>query len=227
MSGLGKSDQDSEQQKSQPRDEAAEVVTGGGEYGVDGVAGRVGEMIAPHAVIVLEMTYYRLDGSTAFERAFDLIGDAALLARRVDPEPVLGRSVVAAVSGVGDDAFERVAEKRLDPWNDRGERVPVVRVARQRRDMGDELSAGGMLHRRGDAHLDAELVRLVRLALADAFDFRRVQRVHLVPALAALLGQHATGEEKLAGEGLLQPLVAGDAPCDVADDPAEIGLELA
>lgn len=40
-------------------------------------------------------------------------------------------------------------------------------------------------------------------------------------------GQHAAGEEKLAGEGLLQAIIADDAPCDVTDDAAEIGLELA
>ncbi len=102
-------------------------------------------MFTPHAVIVLEMTDHRLDGGAAFERALDLLGDAALLACRVDPEPVLGRGVVAAVSGIGDDAFERVAEERLHGRDDRGQGVSVIRVARQRRDMGDELAAGGML----------------------------------------------------------------------------------
>jgi hypothetical protein len=36
--------------------------------------------------------------------------------------------------------------------------------------MGDELAAGGMPHGGGDAHLDAELVGPVCLALADALD---------------------------------------------------------
>ena len=41
--------------------------------------------------------------------------------------------------------------------------------------VGDELPAGGMFHRGGDAHLDPELVRPVRFALADALDLWRVQ----------------------------------------------------
>ena len=128
MNGLGESDQESEQQEPQPGDEAAEVVSGGGEHGVDGVAAGMGKVVAAHAVVVLEMADHRLDGGAAFERALDLIGDAALLARRVDSEPVLGRGVVAAVSGIGDDAIERVADQRLNPWNDRGERMPIIGV---------------------------------------------------------------------------------------------------
>jgi len=88
---------------------------------------------------------------------------------------MIGRGVVAAIAGVGDAAVEHVADERLHLRNDRGERVPVIRVARQRCSMGDELTAGGMLHGGGDAHLDAELIRLVRLALADALHLRRVQ----------------------------------------------------
>jgi hypothetical protein len=62
--------------------------------------------------------------------------------------------------------------------------------------MGDELPAGGMLHRGGDAHFDPELVRLVRFALADALDLWRVQGIDLAAALAALLFQHAPGQEQ-------------------------------
>src|SRR5262249_33290676 len=51
--------------------------------------------------------------------------------------------------------------------------------------MGDELPAGGMFHRGGDAHLDPELVRPVRFALADALDLWRVQGIDLAAALAA------------------------------------------
>jgi hypothetical protein len=41
--------------------------------------------------------------------------------------------------------------------------------------MGDELPAGGMFHRGGNAHLDPELVRPVRFALANALDLGCVQ----------------------------------------------------
>ena len=67
----------------------------------------------------------------------------------------------------------------------------------------------------------------MRLALADAFDLRRVQGIDLAAALAALLFQHAAGQEQRSSEGLLAAVVAGDVPLDVADDAAEIGLELA
>src|SRR6516164_4404849 len=104
---------------------------------------------------------------------------------------------------------------------------PVIRVARQRCSMGDELTAGGMLHGGGDAHLDAELIRLVRLALADALHLRRVQGIDLAAALAALLLQHAPGQEQRPYERFPQIFIPDDAPLDVADDTAEIGLELA
>jgi hypothetical protein len=41
----------------------------------------------------------------------------------------------------------------------------TIRVAGQRCDVSNELPASGMLHRGGNAHLDAELVRPVRLAM--------------------------------------------------------------
>ena len=62
--------------------------------------------------------------------------------------------------------------------------------------MGDKLPAGGMLHRGGDAHFDTEFVRPVRFALADALDLWRVQGIDFAAALAALLLQHAPGQEQ-------------------------------
>ena len=93
--------------------------------------------------------------------------------------------------------------------------------------MGDELAAGGMPHGGGDAHLDAELVGPVCLALADALDLGRVQGIDLATALAALLFQHAPGEIQRSHERLLQTFVPDDVPLDVADDAAKIDLELA
>ena len=59
--------------------------------------------------------------------------------------------------------------------DDLGQRVAVIRIAGQRRDVGDELAAARMLDRRGDADLDAELIGPVRLSLADAFHLGRMQ----------------------------------------------------
>jgi hypothetical protein len=56
--GLGgevERNQDSEQQKPQPCEEAAKVVAGGGEHGVDGLAAGMGKVIAAHAVVFLEV----------------------------------------------------------------------------------------------------------------------------------------------------------------------------
>jgi hypothetical protein len=41
--------------KPQPCEEAAKVVAGGGEHGVDGVAAGMGEVISAHAVVLLEV----------------------------------------------------------------------------------------------------------------------------------------------------------------------------
>jgi hypothetical protein len=56
--------------------------------------------------------------------------------------------------------------------------------------VGDELAALATLQGGGDAHLDAELVGLVRFALADALDLGSVQAVDLGAALAAFLIAH-------------------------------------
>jgi hypothetical protein len=87
---------------------------------------------------------------------------------------------------------------------------------------GGELPAGRMFHRGGDAHLDPELVRPVRFALADALDLWRVQGIDLAAALAALLFQHAPGQEQRRYECFLQIFIPDELPLDVADDTAEI-----
>jgi hypothetical protein len=68
------------------------------------------------------------------------------------------------------EPLDRVADELFDGRNDPGERVAVIGIARQRLGMDGELAALAALERRGDAHLDAELVRFVRPAFADAFD---------------------------------------------------------
>src|SRR5947209_6710922 len=187
----------------------------------------MGEVIATHAVVLLEVADDGLDGRPTFELALDLRRDAALLTGGVNLELVVGRGVVAAIAGIGNAAIEHIADERFYLRNDRGERVPVIGVAGQRRDVSDELPAGGMLHGGGDAHLDAELVGPVRLALADALDLWRVQGIDLAAALAALLLQHAPGEIQRPHERFPQIFISDNAPPDVADDTAEIGLELA
>jgi hypothetical protein len=53
--------------------------------------------------------------------------------------------------------------------------------------MGDELAALGVAECGGNGDFDDELVRRMGLALADTFDFRRVQGIDLRPTLMLLL----------------------------------------
>ena len=48
--------QESIQQELQPFEEEMEVITGGGQHGVSGIAGMVCKIIAAHAVLGLEVT---------------------------------------------------------------------------------------------------------------------------------------------------------------------------
>jgi hypothetical protein len=111
--------------------------------------------------------------------------------------------------------------------NHLGQRVAVIGIARQRLYMGDELAALAVLERGGNADLDAELVRLVGLALANAFHFGSMQAVDLGAALPALLLAHPPAKAEQVSEAALEPMVAVDLAGDVADDAAEIGLERA
>jgi hypothetical protein len=83
----------------------------------------MGEVIAAHAVVFLEVADDRLDGGASFELTLDLRREAPLLAGGVDLELVIGRGVVAAIAGIGDAAIEDVADERLHLWNDGAERV--------------------------------------------------------------------------------------------------------
>jgi hypothetical protein len=65
MRWLAKRDQQSGQQEPQLGEEQAKVVTGGGEDGVEGIAAGMRQVVAPPAVLGLEMADDGLDGSTA------------------------------------------------------------------------------------------------------------------------------------------------------------------
>jgi hypothetical protein len=96
-----------------------------------------------------------MTGSMAARR---LRRHAPLLARGVDPELVIGRGVVAAVAGVGEDALQPVADERFHIGDHACESVPVIGVAWQRRDMGDKLDTSKNPGRIGEG-----LIHSVRL----------------------------------------------------------------
>ena len=105
--------------------------------------------------------------------------------------------------------------------------MAVIGIAGQRLRVDDELSALAVLEGCGNADLDAELVRLVCFALADALHFGRMQAVDLGPALSSLLGAYAARQAQQMSERCLKPGIAIDLAGNVADNAAEIGLELA
>ncbi|GLS36975.1 hypothetical protein GCM10010869_25670 [Mesorhizobium tianshanense] len=70
--------------------------------------------------------------------------------------------------------------------------------------MGDELAAAAALQRGGDRDLDAELIGLVGLTLADAFHLGSVQGIDLLAALALALVPDAPGKRQRQGEELGQ-----------------------
>jgi hypothetical protein len=53
------------QKRRQAGEEEAEVISGGGQNGVDGIALGMGEMIAVHAMLILDMADKRFDGGAA------------------------------------------------------------------------------------------------------------------------------------------------------------------
>ena len=130
------------------------------------------------------------DSGATSHLSFDLQGHPSLLLGCIDFELVIWRRIVAAVSGIGVEPFDRVADELLDRRDHLSQSVPVIRIARQRPRVGDELTALAVLEGGGNADLDAELVRLVRLAFADALHLWSVQAVNLGAALSALLLSH-------------------------------------
>ena len=74
----------------------------------------------------------RLDSGSSPQFALDGVGDAAPLAGDMDLELHVGRSVVAAIAAVGDDADQGRAGLRLDFGEYGRQRVTVVRFFRAR-----------------------------------------------------------------------------------------------
>jgi hypothetical protein len=132
------------EQESQPFEQPAEVVAGGGENGVGGVAIGPSEIVSAHAVLGLGVSDHGLDRGAAAQLAFDGLGDKASLARDIDLELVIGRGVVAAIAAVDDDAGEVRADLRLDLRNHGRQLMPIIRIAGQRLGVGDELAALGV-----------------------------------------------------------------------------------
>jgi hypothetical protein len=95
------------QQEADPSDEATEVVAGGSEDGVIGVAVTVPEIVATHAMLGFEMADNGLNSGSAVQFSLDPRRHPSLLAGDEDPELVIGRRVVATVALVDEDGASR------------------------------------------------------------------------------------------------------------------------
>ena len=132
---------DERKPKREPGQEASEVVAGSGEDGVDGITGAVGEVIAAHAMLGLQVSDDGLDRGAPPHPAFDLRRHAPFLSGGVDADIVRRRRAMSAIAGIGDDAHHLCAGRRLDGGDHGCERMAVVRIARQRLGVENELAA--------------------------------------------------------------------------------------
>jgi hypothetical protein len=104
------------------------------------------------------MTDNGLDGGPAAQVALDLGRRPSLLAGDEDPELVIGRRVVAAVSLLVRMRAMTLPTSVSMSRDHGGQRVTVIGVAGQRLHMGDELATLRAADRGGNGDFDAELV---------------------------------------------------------------------
>src|SRR5262249_5519908 len=121
---------------------------GSGEHGVDAVAIAAREIVAAHAVILLEVADNGFDGGATAHLTADGLGDTPDLAADPDLEPV--RIVVAAIALVAMDAADGDTCKRFEIGDDGAECVAIIWIAVQRLGVQHELPALGRSDRGGN-----------------------------------------------------------------------------
>lgn len=98
---------DKPQKSLQPPEQEGEVVAGGGQDGIDGVALPAGEVVAAHPMLGLDVADDGLDGGAAAHLARDGRDDAAFLALM----NTCGSAVrMAAIARVGEDAADLITD---------------------------------------------------------------------------------------------------------------------
>src|SRR5262245_43301075 len=100
-----------------------------------------GEIVAAHAVILLEVADDGFDGGATAHLAADGLGDTPDLTADPDLEPV--RIVVAAIALVAVDAADRDTCKLFEIGDDGAECVAIIRVAVHRLGVQHERPAVG------------------------------------------------------------------------------------
>ena len=113
----------------------------GGEDGIGGIAGGSLDIAAAEVALGLHVADHGLDGGAASQLAFDGAERAALLFG--DEDAVWVRRVVAAVSLVDISALNLAPGEPLSVLDRGPQRVPIIRIARQRLGVQHELAAPG------------------------------------------------------------------------------------
>jgi len=154
-----------------------QVETSSCQDGVDGITDGAFEPAACHAVIGLEVADDGFHRLTALELLAVFICHAANPATMFDQHAGVG-GIYPAVAQIDHCLFDNdtmVITQDVDLLDLLMQRVAVIRIAGER--SGTHYKA--RLMRDGNARLDAELVRVAGFALADALDFRGMQRIQL------------------------------------------------
>ncbi len=157
-----------------------EVVSGGREDGIGGVAGLALEVAAAEVALLFHVPDKGLDGGSPPQLSLDGTEDTALLSGDEDAAR-LGR-IVSAVSVVDVDPVDLATAEALDVLDDGPQGVAVVGITRQGCGVQNELAAGRSSIGGHDRDLYAELPRCAGLALADALDLRSVEGIELPTA---------------------------------------------
>jgi hypothetical protein len=131
-------------------------VADGGEDGVGGIAGGSFEIAATKMALGFHMADHGLDGGAASQFALDGTEHAALLPG--DEDAVWVGRIVAAVSFVDIGPLDLAPGEPLGVLDRGPQRVPIIRIARQRLGVQHELAARRAGVGGGDRDLDAELI---------------------------------------------------------------------
>jgi hypothetical protein len=164
-----------------------EIEARGGEQGVATVVGAALQPVAAEQSVVFGVTDDRFDDRAALQAAFDLVSDAAFLARDVHCGVGMTGETVPLVSLIDRSAQRTAAHHIPHIVESNLQRVAVVRIAVQRPRLQDEVPALGRMQIGGDGNFATEFVRGPRFAFADAFHFRRVPGIEIALVTALLM----------------------------------------
>ncbi len=172
-------------QKCDPAQQPPQVVAGGAAEHVQCIALGAVEMAAIQAAVLFQMSDHRLYRLPSFDPAPLPSRQRSGFAPMQDLHTL---HLAPAIPQVHDGHLRdhiHILEQPARLFQLLGQRVAVVGIAGKTARAHDQALA--RTHRNAD--LDAEFVRVPRLALADAFHFRRVQRVEFLVVLGTLCQQ--------------------------------------